>query len=137
MNCGASCTQHITGLLLAGDDLLLLLSNWYGLLFPADLHAPPRTVRIWRTSAPQDAVDVAAGSHGYLAAWREESEGSMVIRASRIDANGNYLDGLVLTTLAAIPSAPAVAGDGENWLVAWSDRGTIRGVRISSNGTVR
>ena len=128
--------QFITGLTLAGDDLLLMLSNWYGLLFPADLHAPPRTVRIWRTSAPQGSVDVAAGSHGYLAAWREESDGSMTVRASRIDASGKYLDDLVLTTLMAIPSAPAVAGDGENWLVAWGDRGTIRGVRISSKGTV-
>ena len=88
----------------------------------------------------QPRVAVAAMDDRYLAVWYETKADSGSIRASRIDAAGNYLDGEGIV-IATSPIARrwgwgppiAVAGDGVNWLVVWADS-RVHGARINADG---
>lgn len=80
-----------------------------------------------RTFGEHDELTIAAGSNGYLAAWFDHGDGlTTTLRASRIDRQGNYLDGegIVLATMPhPVPYATptiAIDGDGPQWLVVWA-----------------
>jgi hypothetical protein len=94
--------------------------------------------KLARTLASQERLTVAAGDDGHLAAWFERADGVTTVRASRIDADGNYLDGegIVLDT-PALRDDPTIAidGNGAKWLVVWSDGINVRGRFVSRGGT--
>jgi hypothetical protein len=97
--------------------------------------------RLGRTLALQQGLTIEAGRSGYLAAWFETGEDGMTVRASRIDASGNYLDGegVVLGTVLSPgryeTRTIAIDGNGPQWLVVWSDGREIRGRTLSGGGT--
>lgn len=82
--------------------------------------------RLGRTLSAQQELTIEPGVGGYLAAWFEADETGTTVRASRIDAAGNYLDGegIVLGTAEAFPyfapSGIAIDGRGPHWLVMWT-----------------
>lgn len=98
--------------------------------------APP--VEIGRTVAAQQGLVIEARHDGYLAAWFETREAELTVRASRIDAAGNYLDGegIVLSTMPARPVnwRIKIDGSGPHWFVTWSDRSKAWGRKILSSG---
>lgn len=87
---------------------------------------------IGRTLTAQDLLRIAAGRDGYVAAWRERSESSITIRATRISPWGDYQDGdgvVLQTHPSSAPVAVDLAVDayGPRPLVVWSANGTIFG----------
>ena len=110
---------------------------------PSTMQQSP-LARFGRTLTTQWGLALQAGHGGSLAAWVEQSEGELTLRASRIDTAGNYLDGEGVI-LEAIPSEGTptwelngrtivIDGHGPQWFVAWSDGETIRGRALSPQG---
>lgn len=91
----------------------------------------------------QEKVDIAAGPGGYLAVW-QDSRGSngTDIFATRISPTGEVLDpmGIAICTASGNQTDPAVAWNGKQYLVVWTDRQTslshIYGARVQPNGEV-
>ena len=138
-------SQIAAGLATNGRELLLPI------LEPIDWRSPatsavivnPATLqvasaeRLGRTLAAQDELTLATGDNGYLAAWIERAGGVPVLRASRIDARGNYLDGEGILLADVKPFGEpeiAIDGRGTQWLVVWSDGQVIRGRFLSRGG---
>jgi hypothetical protein len=95
----------------------------------------PGGIPIGRGSSP--AVALAGGN--YLVAWLNSGY-DYDVRGTRVSPSGTVLDPVAIRisrgALPEVPSvAPAVAFDGTNALVVWSDRG-IFGARVNSAGTV-
>lgn len=100
-------------------------------------------LRFTRSANPQDSVAAAEGGGVYLTVWREVRDGVPRLMATRVRPDGRVLD-----VPFALPSAPdgrepAVAWDGDVWLVVWqegdvfSDPGVdIRGARVSGAGVL-
>ena len=100
-----------------------------------------------RTLGAHDRLAIAAGSNGYYAAWFDRGDGTTsIVRGSRIDRQGNYLDGdgIVLGTLPSpnplvLPTIE-IDGNGPQWLVVWSSLNysigvnRIRARRVSHAG---
>lgn len=88
---------------------------------------------------------VAGSKAGFLVAWQELGEtGGAAIRAARVSGDGKVLDVTPLTIAAGEGSHlnPAVASDGEGYLIAWQAAVggapyAIQAVRLSADGTVR
>lgn len=137
-----------TGLGWNGSELL---ASWYDTTnqqgygvycatVPLATMTPSAPSRLGRTLARQSGVAVGASHGQYLAAWYETADGVTTIRASRLDAAGNYLDrdGIPLGNLT-LPAphlpAPTIAIDGDetSWLVVWAN-GSVRGRRLSRDG---
>lgn len=142
--------QVATGLGWNGQELLVpMYEPWpadtsFSVSIDPSTMQPSPAARFGRTLAAQSNLAVQAGHGGYLAAWWELSEGEVTIRASRIDAAGNYLDGEGVI-LDAIPVTPmsrfevpertiAIEGDGPQWFVAWSHGPGVRGRTLSPQG---
>ncbi|HEV7242285.1 MAG TPA: hypothetical protein VGQ36_23850 [Thermoanaerobaculia bacterium] len=103
---------------------------------PATMQISP-TRMLARTLPTQEKLALAPGYGGYLAAWIERADGASTLRASRIDAGGNYLDGdgIVLDSPAGSARGKiAIDGNGAQWLVVWSDGTNIRGRFLSRGG---
>jgi hypothetical protein len=97
--------------------------------------------QLGRTLDAQTTVSVGAMNGQYLVAWIETAGDSRTVRASRLDAEGNYLDGSgIIVSSTAVPAlnsyAPTLSidNDGNNWFVVFAD-GTAKGVFISKSGT--
>jgi sugar lactone lactonase YvrE len=117
-------------------DLLLMLEGGNAALFAQPmLNARPAS--LWQTANPHYRVALAAAGGGYLAAWSEITGGVAVVRASRVDAAGNYLDGegITLGTSRYDPYL-SVASDGREWLVTWATGPDVQAARVSAAGTV-
>ncbi len=99
-------------------------------------------------SAEQNQLLSAAASSGEnsLIVWADERGGSNSdiygTRFTGQSAQGKVLDpaGLVISTAASSQTAPAVASDGTDYLVAWADQradsGDIYVCRVTSDGSV-
>lgn len=89
-------------------------------------------------SAPtpiQSAPAIAASSTGYLAVWQDARRGGADVYGVRLGADGKVLAGSSPFAIAATgvsETAPAVASDGSNYLVAWSD-GAIRTTLVNGS----
>jgi Ig-like domain CHU_C associated len=102
----------------------------------------PVLMNLGRTLSLQEQLTIEAGPAGYLAAWLEVDGKIMTVRASRIDAAGNYLDGpgLVLDTIARFqphvshPDYLRIDASGPSWMVSWSDGKRIRAATVSYGG---
>jgi hypothetical protein len=79
----------------------------------------------------------AARGRETLVAWVEFNYDLPTVRASRIDAAGNYLDGQGII-IATVPRGGrvAVAAAGTNWAVVWSSDNIVRAAFISADGRV-
>lgn len=101
---------------------------------------PTAPAALGRTLNTQSGLTIAASNGQYLAAWFETGSVTTV-RASRIDSEGNFLDGegVALGIVSAPPmyTAPSIAidSDGTNWLVVWAS-GSVRGRRLSRAGAL-
>jgi hypothetical protein len=91
----------------------------------------------------QENVDIAAGPNGYFAVW-QDSRGSngTDIFATRISPTGEVMDpmGIPICTASGNQTDPAVAWNGKQYFVVWTDRQTslphIYGARVQPNGEV-
>ncbi len=91
----------------------------------------------------QSYVELARGDSAYLVAWHDNRRKTTNdIFATRINFSGQVLDtqNIVISGKAGDESFPAVAFDGTNWLVVWSDSRSgvadIWGARVNQNGEV-
>jgi hypothetical protein len=88
-------------------------------------------------ATPQRGLEpaIASGANVHLVVWRPDTGG---VRATRIDAGGRVMDapGILLTSGEPGGWSPAVAFDGENFLVAWLGTNTVRAKRVSPDGVV-
>ncbi|MFT3927729.1 MAG: MopE-related protein [Myxococcales bacterium] len=66
-----------------------------------------------------DPVVAASGQGTYLVVWEVNQD----LYGTRVNASGSVLDpaGIAISTAMNAQVAPAVAHDGTNWLVVWSD----------------
>jgi hypothetical protein len=81
-----------------------------------------------------DPAGIWRGSH-YLAAWREQSDTTRIAIA-RLDATGRSIDGDGVLLGSAGASAPSVATDGHDALVAWAQSDGAYTAHVSANGIV-
>jgi hypothetical protein len=97
------------------------------------------------TTTPQDHFSPVIASNGYLyfVVWYGEGDSGFDIYGTRITKNGEILDGggIRISTAPNDQIFPAVASDGENFLVVWQDmrsgkRWDIYGARVTSDGQV-
>lgn len=91
----------------------------------------------------QSYVELARGEEAFLVAWHDNRRKTTNdILATRIDFNGQVLDtqNIIISGKATEESYPAVAFDGTNWLVVWSDFRSgiadIWGARVNQDGVV-
>ena len=80
----------------------------------------------------------------YLVAWSDRRAGEADIFAARVDTSGNVLDvdGLPVSSAAGNQLVPDVAYAGDEFLVAWEDRGAdvvgdIVGARVTVDGSLQ
>ncbi len=86
---------------------------------------------------------VAVGTSNYLVVWQEgRNGGNWDIYGSRVTKSGIVLDtaGIAITVAPAYQEHPTVVYDGQNFLVAWTDRrygyAAIGGAMVDEGGTV-
>jgi MYXO-CTERM domain-containing protein len=91
----------------------------------------------------QTAPAVATNGTDYLVVWSDDRGGDTDVYGARVSQAGAVLDPLGIPVAVAVNAqqTPAVAFDGTNYLVVWSDgrRGSgtdIYGARVSAAGTV-
>jgi hypothetical protein len=93
----------------------------------------------------QEPPSLAFDGTNYLVVWGDgRSESSSDIYGARVSPSGVVIDsaGIAISTAFNVQYSPAVAFDGTNYLVVWSDRhndqmyADIYGARISPSGTV-
>lgn len=101
--------------------------------------------QISTTAVWQNRPAVAFGGQQYLAAWNESRSGPYGtiptdLYFTRLSAIGEAKDGTgVLLALAVEgnrPGPPAVASNGDSFLVVWNDDEGIKATRISADGMV-
>ena len=103
----------------------------------------PAGFPICTASSWQIYPEVAAGDQVYLVVWEDYRSGTYEIYGARVDFDGNVLDsdGFPICTGDWLMELPAVAWDGTNFLVAWSDdrdmiSRDIYAARVTSSGAV-
>lgn len=100
------------------------------------------TIEITAAAGTQDQPDVAFNGNSYVVAWEDNRSGAYDIYAARVTTAGTVLDasGLVVSNATGAQNAPAVAYDGTNTLVVWSDARAgsddIFGARVGPGGGV-
>lgn len=93
-------------------------------------------LRFTRSATPQDLPAAAFGESSYLVVWREVREGSFQLMAARVRPDGRRLGEPIVLPSDLVVSRPAVAWDGNVWLVVWdeAEAGDLRGARVSGSG---
>jgi hypothetical protein len=91
----------------------------------------------------QSYVELACGEEAYLVAWHDGRRNMKNdIMATRVNFQGQVLDtqNIIVSGKLTEESYPAVAFDGTNWLVVWSDLRSgiadIWGARVNQDGVV-
>lgn len=88
-------------------------------------------LRICPTSSPapgdQEGVEIAANPYGYLAVWDDTRGGDNDIFGCRLSSTGQILDpaGISISDGISDQMDPAIAWNGTEYLVVWSDRRAI------------
>ncbi len=100
-------------------------------------------VDVSNASGVQEAPSVGFDGTQYLVAWRDERDNTDgEIYAARVGTSGNVVDrsGFMVSTSPDGLSAPAMASDGTNSLLAWVDGESgaldLYGARVDAAGTV-
>lgn len=94
----------------------------------------------------QEQPRVAANGTNYLIVWNDDRTGNYDLYGTRVDPNGNVLDGagFPICNHASTQAYMAVASDGADFFVVWSDtrggttawNGGTYGTRVEADGTV-
>lgn len=90
----------------------------------------------------QFGANLIAGGGGLFMTWADSRAGGSTVYAARFDANGASQDGsgVVLPSVPNLQQTPAVASDGTNYLVVWSDSRTggpsIYAIRVGPQGAL-
>ena len=90
----------------------------------------------------QFGANLIAGGGGLFMTWADSRAGASTVYAARFDANGASQDGsgVVLPSVPNLQQTPAVASDGTNYLVVWSDSRTggpsIYAIRVGPQGAL-
>lgn len=106
----------------------------------AVLEAPGRLLST--AANPQEQPAVASNGTDYLVVWMDRRGESWDLYGTRVSATSEVLDptGIALCTEVSRQSQPAVASDGTDYFVVWTDEGTrpypLRGARVSREGRV-
>ena len=135
-----------TNYLVAWEDYRSGNSDIYGArVSQAGAVLDPAGIGISTAANYQTVPSVAFDGTNYLVAWQDTRSGvgNPDIYGARVSQAGVVLDlaGIAISTAAYYESAPSVAFDGTNYLVAWEDgrSGTnydIYGARVSQAGAV-
>ncbi len=104
----------------------------------------PQGLLISTALGAQRAPSVAGNVSGYLVVWQDRRSGSGDdIYAARVSLAGSVLDanGLVICNALGDQQAPAVAGLGDSFFVAWEDfrdgvHKRIQGTQVNAQGQV-
>jgi hypothetical protein len=99
--------------------------------------APGPDAPLTRSAPAQSHVDVAGPVNGaYLMVFVSETSDTRRLMAQRVDAAGAALDAepTVLATSSTYLTRPAVAHDGQRWLVVFEDQGRSWFVRVDDAG---
>jgi len=103
----------------------------------------PTGIVISTTGGYESAPAVAFDGKNFLVVWQGNHKGVTGIYAARVSAGGVAVDakGIAISTGASAKTSPAVAFDGKNFIVAWTDAGAsdfeicdIHGARVSARG---
>ena len=90
----------------------------------------------------QGVPAVAFNGTDYLVVWQDERNGSTDIYGARVSASGAVLDtaGIAICAAARDQESPAIASDGTQCLVVWTDLSTtysnVHGARVSASGAI-
>jgi hypothetical protein len=111
---------------------------------PAGVVMDPSGFSISSAVGDQRAPALAFDGQNFLVVWQDSRTGSPRIHASRVTPAGVVMDAnsLPLNASTAAQTWPAVAFDGQNFLVAWQDfraggsNSNIHGTRVSPTGAV-
>jgi hypothetical protein len=129
-----------------------LRSGLFGHLLTSDFNFGP-TFSLVETANEQLWPAVGSNGDGFLVAWsdtRNQETGSIYlgkvtdVYGARLDAGGHVLDpaGIVIARAPSDQALPAVASDGDRYLVVWTDGragatpGHIYGTFVTRDGTV-
>ncbi|HSH16259.1 MAG TPA: immunoglobulin domain-containing protein [Verrucomicrobiae bacterium] len=104
----------------------------------------PQGLLVSTALGAQRVPSVASNASGYLVVWQDRRSGSGDdVYASRVTPEGDVLDanGLVICNALGDQQAPAVAGLGDSFFVAWEDfrdgvQKRIQGTRVNAEGQV-
>ncbi|SEL58453.1 hypothetical protein SAMN05444354_1077 [Stigmatella aurantiaca] len=102
------------------------------------LNAPPSPEPTWSTPTFATGTAVATDGHQSLVVWRDVLRPSEMF-AARVSKNGRLLDpeSIPLNPESAFePGAPAVAFDGEQFIVTWHGPSTLAVARVNRDGTL-
>jgi hypothetical protein len=135
-----SARQFATAAATSGRETLVTFGSSY-VLVPRAATTATAPVLLARSLNPHGKVVVNAMGDAYLASWTELDGGGWSVRASRIDRNGNSLDGAGVFLGRPLPLQNqydyyglSIDNDGANWLVVWGDSARSYGARISADG---
>jgi large repetitive protein len=131
--------------LLAWDDLRTLLDHVFGSrVTPAGSVLDPDGIAMSTTANVEPSPAIAFDGTNYLVVWtdrRLQTNGD--IYAALVSQTGGVLDpnGILISAAGQDQSEPAVAFDGTNYLVVWTDHRSggdtdIYGARVAPDGTV-
>jgi hypothetical protein len=88
---------------------------------------------VFFNSAPRTSPGVGSNGSQFLAAWMHGAD----VLATRMDnTTGAYLDGPPLALGTGNGNAIAIAGRGDDYLVAWTDKKVVRLRVVHPNGTM-
>jgi hypothetical protein len=98
----------------------------------------PGGLEVSKDAASVDDAAVAFGGGVFLVTWADWRDGGYRIYAARVTSTGVVLDPTAISIAAALPGrAPAVAFDGQNFLIVWAPQGgSVYGVRLSPSGSI-
>jgi hypothetical protein len=118
----------------------------YGARFTGQPVWPPvldeASIVISTAANAQKNAAVASDGTDYLVAWTDLRTDSGDIYVCRVTSDGSALDpeGIPVSTASRYQGEPAVAFDGTNYLVVWTDErndnSDIYGARVTQDGTV-
>jgi hypothetical protein len=135
-----SARQFATAAAISGRETLVTFGSSY-VLVPRAATTATAPAALARLLNPHGKVVVNSMGDAYLAAWTELDSGGWSVRASRIDRNGNSLDGAGVFLGRPLPLQNqydyyglSIDNDGANWLVVWGDYARSYGARISGEG---